>query len=548
MTENPSISPASRPSGSAEPVRILILEHSSSDVELCLQELDRAGIPCEATVAGTREEFQALLALKTFDIVLSEYRLPDWTGVYAFEALKSSGKEIPFLLVTGRLGEEAAVECIKRGVHDYIPKSSLSRLPSAVRRAIKEKSLRDECMRATETLKESEARAREQFAELEQLYRTAPIGLALVDQNLKYVRVNDALAANNGIPASEHIGRQLRQIIPDAAATVEPLYRQVLESGLPLIGVELQTAIQAQPGVVRDFLTSYYPLLGEDGVPRGVNTIMLDVTERKRTELELRRSDARNRELIDNAPYGIFRSRDELLCRNLLDDIFRYPQQRAALLEECNRTGRVDSAEAEWKRKDGAHLTVRLSGRLVPAENQESAAYELFAEDVTQIRAMEQQIRGIQKFEAIGQLAGGIAHDFNNVIGAIHGWAEIGLDQPGGSPSAYEHFRKFRDQADRAAGLTRQLLAFARRQILEPRDVNLNQTVETILSFVEKIIGSDIELKVLLAPDLAAIRADVSQIEQVLMNLCLNARDAMPEGGHLTIETGMAEFDEEYCR
>jgi len=569
MTENPSISPASRPSGSAEPVRILILEHSSSDVELCLQELDRAGIPCEATVAGTREEFQALLALKTFDIVLSDYRLPDWTGMEAFEALKSSGKEIPFLLVTGRLGEEAAVECIKHGIHDYIPKSHLSRLPSAVRRAIKEKSLRDERRRATETLKESEARAREQFAELEQLYRTAPIGLALVDQNLKYVRVNDALAANNGIPASEHIGRQLRQIIPDAAATVEPLYRQVLESGLPLIGVELQTAIQAQPGVVRDFLTSYYPLLGEDGVPRGVNTIMLDVTERKRTELELRRSDARNRELIDNAPYGIFRSRatgqlldvnptlvrmlghdsrDELLCRNLLDDIFRYPQQRAALLEECNRTGRVDSAEAEWKRKDGAHLTVRLSGRLVPAENQESAAYELFAEDVTQIRAMEQQIRGIQKFEAIGQLAGGIAHDFNNVIGAIHGWAEIGLDQPGGSPSAYEHFRKIRDQADRAAGLTRQLLAFARRQILEPRDVNLNQTVETILSFVEKIIGSDIELKMLLAPDLAAIRADVSQIEQVLMNLCLNARDAMPEGGHLTIETGMAEFDEEYCR
>jgi len=134
------------------------------------------------------------------------------------------------------------------------------------------------------------------------------------------------------------------------------------------------------------------------------------------------------------------------------------------------------------------------------------------------------------------------------VIGAIHGWAEIGLDQPGGSPSAYEHFRKIRDQAGRAAGLTRQLLAFARRQILEPRDINLNQTVETILSFVEKIIGSNIELKVLLAPDLATIRADASQIEQVLMNLCLNARDAMPEGGHLTIETGLAEFDEEYCR
>src|SRR5712692_4887481 len=345
MTGNSPMSPASEPSGSAGSVRVLILEQSSPDVELCLQELDRAGIPCDATVAGTREEFQALLALKTFDIVLSDYRLPDWTGMEAFEAHKSSGKEIPFLLVTGTLGEEAAVECIKSGVHDYIPKNHLSRLPPAVQRAIKEKSLRDERVRATEALRESEARAREQFAELEQLYRTAPIGLALVGQNLRYVRVNDALAAMNGIPASEHIGRQLRQIIPDAAATVEPLYRQVLESGLPLIGVEIHTAIQSQPGVVRDFLTSYYPLLGEDGAPRGVNTIVLDVTERKRTELELRHSDARSRELIDNAPYGIFRSRatgelldvnptlvrmlgydsrDDLLCRNLLEDIHRY--------------------------------------------------------------------------------------------------------------------------------------------------------------------------------------------------------------------------------
>src|SRR3989449_7346794 len=209
MTGNSPLSPASEPSGSAGSVRVLILEQSSTDVELCLQELDRAGIPYDATVAGTREEFQALLALKTFDIVLSDYRLPDWTGMEAFEALNRSGKEIPFLLVTGTLGEEAAIECIKSGVHDYILKDHLSRLPSAVRRAVKEKSLDDERMRAVEALKESEARAREQFAELEQLYRTAPICLALVGQNLQYLRVNDALAAMHGIPAADHISRQL---------------------------------------------------------------------------------------------------------------------------------------------------------------------------------------------------------------------------------------------------------------------------------------------------------------------------------------------------
>jgi two-component system cell cycle sensor histidine kinase/response regulator CckA len=569
MIAKSSSSPPNLPPENGEAIRILLLEHCAPDVELCLQELDRAGIVFEAAVAASREEFLALIRAKPFDVVLSDYRFPEWTGMEALEALQNSGKDIPFLLVTGTLGEEAAVECIKRGVHDYILKGHLSRLPSAVQRASKEKSLRDERTRAAEALKESEARAREQFAELEQLYRTAPIGLALVDQNLNYVRVNEAFAAMNGIPAEEHIGRQLRKIIPDAAATVEPLYHQVLESGMPLIGIEIQTAIQAQPGVVRDFLVSYYPLLGEDGTPRGVNTIVLDVTERKHTELELRRSDARNRELIDNAIYGILRaratgellevnpalvrmlgydSREDLLCRNLLEDVHRYPQQRAALLKECDRTGRVESAEVEWKRKDGTSITVRVSGRSVPVENQESVSYELFAEDVTQIRAMENQIRRIQKFEAIGQLAGGIAHDFNNVIGAIHGWAEIGVDQPGSSPAAYDHFRKIRDQAERAAGLTRQLLAFARRQVLEPRDISLNQTVETVLTFVEKVIGSNIELRVSLASELPTVLADASQVEQVLMNLCLNARDAMPDGGRLAIETAMVELDAEYCR
>jgi two-component system, cell cycle sensor histidine kinase and response regulator CckA len=156
-------------------------------------------------------------------------------------------------------------------------------------------------------------------------------------------------------------------------------------------------------------------------------------------------------------------------------------------------------------------------------------------------------LRESQKFEAIGQLAGGIAHDFNNVVGAILGWAELGFDQARSHPQIAERFARIREQAERAAALTRELLAFARRQILQPGKVDLNAVTSDLASFLDKVIRKDIELKVINAP-LDPLKADPTQIEQVLMNLCLNARDAMPQGGRLLIETEMVDIDESYCR
>src|SRR5260370_5562390 len=171
---------------------------------------------------------------------------------------------------------------------------------------------------------------------------------------------------------------------------------------------------------------------------------------------------------------------------------------------------------------------------------------EVIAEDVTELRAMERQLRQAQKFEAVGQLAGGIEHDFNNVVGAILGWAELGFEQNRETPQAAERFTRIREQAERAAALTRELLAFARRQVLQPRAVDLNDVAGGLVSFLDKVIGKDIEFKFLNAP-LDSVKADPTQIEQVLMNICLNARDAMPQGGRLVIETEMVELDDAYC-
>ena len=166
----------------------------------------------------------------------------------------------------------------------------------------------------------------------------------------------------------------------------------------------------------------------------------------------------------------------------------------------------------------------------------------------TEHKKTEMRMQQLEKFEAIGKLAGGIAHDFNNVIGAIMGWAELGKEEvPEGSRAA-KFFQNIRAQSDRAAGLTRQLLAYARRQTLEPRIINLNQMIGETTALLQKAIGEQIEMKLVLAPDLQPTRADPSQIEQVLMNLCFNARDAMPDGGQLLIETRNVDLDEAYTQ
>jgi PAS domain S-box-containing protein len=286
--------------------------------------------------------------------------------------------------------------------------------------------------------------------------------------------------------------------------------------------------------------------------------------EHARAQEALRLSEARNRDLVENSVYGIFRLNDEgqfldanpallrilgcaspgdLHSLNLGRDIFRFPEQYVHLMNACREKGQVPGAEAEWRRRDGGLVTVRLNIRRLSSTGE----LEVIAEDVTELRAMERQLRQAQKFEAVGQLAGGIAHDFNNVVGAILGWAELGAEQNRDNPQVAGRFARIREQAERAAALTRELLAFARRQVLQPRAVDLNTVTGGLVSFLDKVIGKDIEFKSLNAK-LDPVKADPTQIEQVLMNLCLNARDAMPQGGRLVIETEMVELDDSYCR
>jgi two-component system, cell cycle sensor histidine kinase and response regulator CckA len=414
------------------PVRLLIAEDAAPDLALVLLELKRSRVHFTHRAVETRRQFEEALGSGTYDAVVSDYRLPGWTGMDALTYVRGMDAEMPFLLVTGNLGEEAAVDCIKRGVSDYILKDNLARLPSALGRALDETRLRRENFLTREALRRAEIHNRD-----------------LVEHSVY------------GILRAQADG----------------------------------TLIDSNPALLR--------ILG-----------LHSTADKERV--------------------------------TSLQDVFRFPEQFTQLMSSCRESGQVQGAEAEWRRLDGGTVAVRLHLRLLSGPDA-MGSVEIIAEDVTELRAVERQLRQAQKFEAIGQLAGGIAHDFNNVIGAILGWAELGIDQHGANPQVAERFMRIREQADRAATLTRELLAFARRQNLQPRSVDLNAVTTGITGFLEKVIGKNIEIKLVTAA-LAPIKADPTQVEHVLMNLCLHARDAMPNGGCLRIETEMAELDDSFCR
>lgn len=199
------------------------------------------------------------------------------------------------------------------------------------------------------------------------------------------------------------------------------------------------------------------------------------------------------------------------------------------------------------RRRDGSQFPVQLLSDVVTDESGEPIAVVTTCEDISQRQRLEERLRQSQKMEAIGQLAGGIAHDFNNLLVVIQGHADFALQRLTEDDQNHPHLKQVREASQRAAALTRQLLAFSRRQVLEPIDLSLNVVVSQVLKILRRLLGEDIELRFRPADDLAIVHADPGQLEQVLMNLCVNARDALPEGGPIDIETANVFVDEAFC-
>jgi two-component system cell cycle sensor histidine kinase/response regulator CckA len=279
--------------------------------------------------------------------------------------------------------------------------------------------------------------------------------------------------------------------------------------------------------------------------------------ERDRAEEALRRSEADYRSLVQNAPYGIMRSTPDgrvLRANPALVKMLGYDTEEDVLKLILPRDVYVDSPEGgrtlettteadprdlalRFRRRDGKEIQVRASGRWVREDGGRLQYLESILEDVTERKSLEAQLAQAQKMEAVGRLAGGVAHDFNNLLGVMLGYSELLLGELDANDPRRQRAAEIKRASDRAASLTRQLLAFSRRQVLTPRVVDLNAVVDSLDKMLRRLIGEDVNLVSRLGVDVGRVRIDPNQIDQVLMNLVVNARDAMPEGGKIILET-----------
>ncbi|MCI0353442.1 MAG: PAS domain S-box protein [Acidobacteria bacterium] len=671
---------------SAGPLRVLILDDRPADAELTLLELQRAGYQVSADVVQNLEDFTARLRSCYYDLVLSDFTLGQWDGMDALSALRLLGKDLPFILVTGSLGEEQAVDCIKLGATDFVLKERMVRLPVAVRRALAERALRAEQALAQEALRKSEARLR-------RVLETNVVGVIVVKLDGLVLEANNAFLNLIGYSRQELEAQKIRwtELTPPEHLAMDLAAVERLRKGQSLSPWEKEYL--RKDGTRVPVLISAAVL---EGARDEAVAFILDISERRREQEALRQSEEKFAKAFGSSPTAISIStlkegryvdvndsflfmtgyqRSEIIGRTAAElGMWIHPETRVALVEALNLQGKVLDFDFLFRAKNGEERFGALSAEVIQVggepcllanirddterrraqqalleskrqyqslvntvdgivweadaetlrftfvsqqaerllgysieqwrdqpgfwechihpEDRQSAVehcaravaekrdhafeYRMMAADnrivwlrdmvnvveedhkvgrlrglmvdVTEQREMEQQLRQAQRMEAVGQLAGGVAHDFNNLLMVIRGYCELMLDRLEPGSTVRNQAEGVMQAAQRAITVTRQLLAFSRKQVLSPRVLDLNAVVGNIGKMLLRLIGEDVKLELVKAPDLGRVKADPGQIEQVIVNLAVNARDALPNGGKLTIETRNVELDNVYAR
>ncbi len=418
-------------------LRVLLIEDSPSDAKLLLHELRQGISVVEFERVEEGPPMRAALNGNAWDVVISDWSLPAFSGLTALSIMGELNLDIPFIIVSGTIGEGVAVEAMRAGAHDYLLKGNLKRLVPAIEREIREAKVRQARRSAELELVKAEQRYRA-------LFDNSPLPTWVCDPATQsLLAVNDAAIRHYGYGREEFAALSLAD----------------LEMGKPSNETDTST---------------------------------------EESEAELRGTALKHR------------------------------------------------------KRDGTEIWVELTTHELELEGRASRLY--VALDVTErkqsearLRKTEAQLRQAQKMEAIGSLAGGIAHDFNNLLSVILGYTGIALDELRPGEPMRADIAEVELAGKRAATLTRQLLAFSRKQILQLVVLDLNEIVTNMERMFARLIGEDVQISVLNERALAKIHADAGQVEQILMNLVVNSRDAMPQGGKLTIETSNVELNAAYA-
>ena len=419
------------------PLRVLLVEDSPTDAKLVTQALRSAGHDVEIERVENAEAMRAAFESKAWDIVISDWSMPKFSALAALAIVKEKDRDLPFIIVSGTVGENLAVDAMRAGAHDYVLKDNLSRLAPAVERELRERRVRETTRATEEALRASEFR----FARLSE---SGILGVVVGDHAGTLYEANDAWLGIVGYSREDFVAGKIR---------------------------------------------------------------WLDLTPPEWSEATAR---------------GI---------------------------GELNERGVATPYEKEYFHKSGKRVPVLVGMASIGESHSIVFVVDLTLQKRAEeaLRRTEEQFRQAQKMEAVGRLAGGIAHDFNNLLSVIMSYsAMVTADLLPGDPMRAD-IEEIGEAGRRAADLTRQLLMFSRQEVVEPKVVNLNDAIDGMRKMLPRLLGEDIEFVTTCAPSLGRIRVDPSHVEQVIMNLAVNARDAMPTGGKLTIETANVELDETFA-
>ena len=381
--------------------------------------------------------------------------------------------------------------------------------------------------------------------------------------------LNPMAAQLTGWKEMDAIGKPLERVFEiineHTRETVESPAKGVLKEGT-IAGLAHHTLLISKGGAEIPIADSGAPIKNEAGETTGVVLVFRDQTEEREYRRRIAESETKYETAFNTSPDAIninsadgrfveindgftqltgFTREDVIGKSSLEIKLWAIPEDREKVIRGLKENGFVENLESEFRCKDGSLKTGLISARYIDINNERHILS--IARDITKYLEMENQLRQAQKMETIGKLAGGIAHDFNNLLMVILGYVELVLNDLDSADRHHALLTEVQRAGCRARDITRQLLVFSRKQILQPVVLNLNDSVITMEKMLGRLIGEDIEVITAFAGDLGHVQADPGQVEQVLMNLVVNARDAMPRGGKLIIETANVELDEGYA-
>jgi two-component system, cell cycle sensor histidine kinase and response regulator CckA len=549
-------------------LRVLNVEDSPRDAALLQRHLSRNGYDLVFERVDTPLGMTTALKTKEWDVVLADYSMPEFSALKALAVLRQTGLDIPFIVISGTIGEELAVEVMRAGASDYLMKGNLTRLSAAVERELEDARSRHAKRRAEEEMIRLGVEVQRQRDRLNAIIASVPgvVWEAWGKPDASTQRIDFV---------SDHVQSMVGYSVQEWLSTpnfwlsiVHPDDKDQAAREAAAIFNNKQGGMQKFRWIARDGRVLWVEsnsvvLTDENGEPVGMRGVTVDITARKEAEGALREKElmlhATDRRLADilhgmtDACFSLDtkwrftfvndrcqtmlgHTREEMLGRSIWEvfqKLVGTPMEadyRSAMKERIPVAFEAFSPIAErW-----------LNVRIFPT-GEGLAAFLL---DISARKSLEDQFRQAQKMEAFGQLAGGVAHDFNNLLTVINGYSTLLLDRLPEADSNRGFVQAIITAGERSAALTRQLLVFSRREIISPKLIDLNAVIANVEKMLRRIIGEDVELATAPFPGLGTVRADPSQIEQMIMNLAVNARDAMPTGGRLRIAPSNVDLDD----